>query len=95
MNKMIRRNRFGDSYDDRGTPRYPEKRPGDWVCDVCKYQNFSYRSDCRQCGNRPVKRDVAEGDWLCPKCDFYNFQSRSNCFKCSTPAPSSLSSSEN
>jgi len=64
-----------------------DERPGDWICEECNFNNFSYRVQCFKCNNKPKHREVAAGDWICPKCEFYNFQSRDLCFKCSTPSP--------
>ncbi|RHZ77851.1 hypothetical protein Glove_170g38 [Diversispora epigaea] len=63
-------------------------RPGDWQCKACGVNNFAYRTECFECGDKVQDREVAPGDWVCPKCNFYNFQSRLACFKCHTPAPS-------
>jgi len=57
-------------------------RPGDWTCKSCGFNNFSHRSRCFRCDEKPENRVVAEGDWICPNCEFYNFRSRDVCFKC-------------
>ncbi|CAG8560829.1 3734_t:CDS:1, partial [Racocetra persica] len=64
------------------------QRPGDWICKSCGVNNFAYRTECFECGEKVQNREVAPGDWICPKCEFYNFQSRLACFKCHSPAPS-------
>ncbi|CAG8578698.1 4820_t:CDS:2 [Dentiscutata erythropus] len=68
-------------------PRIQRQRPGDWICKSCGINNFAYRTECFECGEKVQNREVAPGDWICPKCEFYNFQSRLACFKCHTPAP--------
>ena len=73
------------SYGRRNGVYETDNRPGDWTCQECGYNNFAYRSQCKNCGEKPKNRRVAEGDWICPKCEFYNFQSRTVCFKCETP----------
>ncbi|CAG8581552.1 hypothetical protein C2G38_2081157 [Gigaspora rosea] len=69
-------------------PRIQRQRPGDWICKSCGINNFAYRTECFECGEKVQNREVAPGDWICPKCEFYNFQSRLACFKCHSPAPS-------
>ncbi|CAG8730362.1 2375_t:CDS:2, partial [Acaulospora morrowiae] len=94
---IVRRNYFeergsgrgfaGNRREDNFRGRSGNIRPGDWQCKSCGVNNFAYRTECFECGEKVRDREVAPGDWICPKCDFYNFQSRLACFKCHTPAP--------
>lgn len=36
-----------------------QRRPGDWFCDECGYDNFAYRPTCKHCGGRKLKRKAS------------------------------------
>src|SRR5437763_17165573 len=78
-------------------------RPGDWVCSICQFHNFSSRRTCFKCATinpnpspvlpqqiQQVPPNFTQGDWMCPilLCNFHNYASRIQCLKCGTPKPS-------
>jgi hypothetical protein len=63
--------------------------PGDWACQVCNFNNFRSRTECKNCNAaRPGPRPAPpggrprDGDWVCTSCQFSNFASRGLCKNC-------------
>ncbi|CAJ0823639.1 9708_t:CDS:2 [Entrophospora sp. SA101] len=74
-------------------------RPGDWICSICQFHNFSSRRTCFKCNTinpnplpvvQQVPHNFTQGDWMCPNlpCSFHNYASRTQCLRCGTYKPS-------
>ncbi|PHU24244.1 Zinc finger protein VAR3, chloroplastic [Capsicum chinense] len=70
-----------------------ERKPGDWVCSMCNFMNFSRNARCLKCKAegpsreaRPVQ-EMKTGDWNCPQCTFMNFASNTKCLRCQEQRP--------
>ncbi|KAM3246290.1 zinc finger protein VAR3, chloroplastic [Capsicum annuum] len=71
-----------------------ERKPGDWVCSMCNFVNFSRNAQCLKCkAERPSReprlvQEMKTGDWNCPQCNFMNFSRNARCLKCKAEGPS-------
>jgi len=86
--------------ENRGGPRPPLQRKGDWTCPECQNTNYAIRTHCNRC-NIEKPQDLMQqdeerkngaptfkkGDWNCPSCKNLNFAKRQECNRCGEERP--------